>query len=145
MESSSICEICDSDIRVEARGGKHPSPGDHDIGPHVVKAYGLKLVPSTMSSNERKPSNPIQPPKQHWNHHVIVPTSSQTYVNTLNLPLTNLTEVELRNYIAELNTLLANMTNSLIPWNDIKLAIKSLTKVRQKFNDDLMRLEHGNG
>jgi hypothetical protein len=34
-----ICDICHRSILVEAHGGPHPSPGDHDPAYHVAKAY----------------------------------------------------------------------------------------------------------
>lgn len=35
------CPICHKGVVNDARGGPHPSPGDHDPGEHVLAAYGL--------------------------------------------------------------------------------------------------------
>lgn len=39
VPSTYVCPICKNTILREAHGGDHPSPGDHDPGPHVKKAY----------------------------------------------------------------------------------------------------------
>lgn len=44
-QTDTTCPICRRVIVNEAHGGPHPSPSDHDTGPHVAAAYG-KLAKS---------------------------------------------------------------------------------------------------
>ena len=44
-ERPNVCPICKRTIVVEAHGGSHPSPGDHDPAPHVARSYGTEEKP----------------------------------------------------------------------------------------------------